>query len=231
MMRFPIHSILAVSIIPSWNPFFSFPYKKLDGWKHIVNIQIVERIISKMAKIANNIITEGLSGTLGGRLVFRSGKNGQTIVAAKRASDPDREYNAAQLAQQDAFRQAAAYAKAARVETVYVTKAEGTTKSAYNVAMADWFNKPKIVELDVTGWNGQAGQPINIKAMDDVQVTRVSVMILDGNGTVVEQGQASPDEGIWWTYVTKAPANGNRYLQVTAYDRPGNTAQTSWQNN
>ena len=231
MSRLPIHSISTPFIIPHWNPFFSLPHKNLDGWKQIVNIHIVERIIAKMAKIANNIITEGLSGTLGGRLVFRSGKNGQTIVSAKRASDPDREYNAAQLAQQEAFRQAAAYAKVARVEEVYVAKAEGTTKSAYNIAMGDCFNKPKIIELDVTGWNGQAGQPINIKAMDDVQVTRVSLLILDGNGTVLEQGQASPDEGLWWTYVTKAPANGNRYLQVTAYDRPGNTAQRSWQNN
>jgi len=183
-----------------------------------------------MAKVANNIITEGLSGTLGGRLVFRNGKTGQTIVAAKRASAPDRVFNASQQAHQEAFRQAAAYAKVARVEDVYVTKAEGTTKSAYNVAVADWFNKPQIPEIDVKDWNGQAGQPIRVKATDDVQVIRVSVVISDGNGTVLEQGNASQDEGQWWTYVTTGQTNGSRSLKITAQDRPGHTAQTSWQN-
>jgi hypothetical protein len=230
MMRFPIHSVIAACIIPNWNPFFSFPTKKLDGWKLIVKLQILPRRIQDMAKIANNIITEGLSGSLGGRLVFRNGKAGQTIVAVKRRSDPDQEFNPAQLAHQEAFRQAAAYAKVARVEEVYVAKAEGTTKSAYNVAMADWFNKPQIPELDLNDWNGQAGQSIRVKATDDVQVTRVSVMITDGNGTLLEQGNASQDEGQWWVYVTTVPTNGSRRLKITAHDRPGNTAQTTWQN-
>jgi hypothetical protein len=77
---------------------------------------------------------------------------------------------------------------------------------------------------------GQAGQPIRVKATDDVQVTRVSVMISDGNGTVLEQGNASSDDGQWWTYVTTASTNGSRRLKITAQDRPGHTAQTSWQN-
>ena len=182
-----------------------------------------------MAKIVNNIITEGLSGTLGGKLVFRTGKAGQTIVGTKPASDPDREFNPAQKAHQEAFRQAAAYAKVARTEDIYAAKAEGTAKSAYNVAMADWFNKPQIIELDVKDWNGGAGQPIRIKATDDVQVARVSVVISDGNGTVYEQGIAHPLDGLWWSYVTTTPTNGNRLLSVTAQDRPGNRVQTTWQ--
>jgi len=31
-------------------------------------------------------------------------------------------------------------------------------------------------------------------------------------------------------YVTTAQANGRRSLKITVQDRPGNTAQTSWQN-
>ena len=78
--------------------------------------------------------------------------------------------------------------------------------------------------------NGQAGQPVRIKAIDDVQISRVSVVITDGNGTVLEQGNAQPGDASWCTYVTTVPTNGNCRLEVTALDMPGNKAQTTWQN-
>jgi accessory colonization factor AcfC len=86
---------------------------------------------------------------------------------------PNREFSAAQKAHQQAFRQAAAYAKAAKNEPIYLEKAEKTGQAPYNLALRDWFNKPQITALDVTGWNGQAGQPIRIKAIDDVRISRV----------------------------------------------------------
>jgi hypothetical protein len=67
--------------------------------------------------------------------------------------------------------------------------------------------------------------------MDDVRISRVFVVITDGNGTVFEQGNAQPGDASCWTYVTTVPTNGNRRLEVTALDMPGNKAQTSWQNN
>ncbi|HSG26764.1 MAG TPA: fibronectin type III domain-containing protein [Anaerolineales bacterium] len=38
-----------------------------------------------MAKVCNNLITQGLSGSLGDQFVFRLGKGGQTIVATNPA--------------------------------------------------------------------------------------------------------------------------------------------------
>jgi hypothetical protein len=109
--------------------------------------------------------------------------------------------------------------------------AEASDLSAYNIAMADWFNEPEIPALDLNAWNGGAGQLIRIQAVDDVQVISVRVEITDGNGTVFEQGQATQQEGPWWTYVTTVPTNGSRRLNITVQDRPGHTAQTTWQNN
>jgi hypothetical protein len=97
--------------------------------------------------------------------------------------------------------------------------------------VADWFHKPQITELDISRWNGAAGQQILIKVVDDVRVSRVSVVITDGNGTVIEEGNAQPGEASWWTYITTVPTNGNRHLKVTALDLPGNEASTTWQNN
>lgn len=66
-----------------------------------------------------------------------------------------------------------------------------------------------------------------IKATDDVQVTLVSVVITDANGTVLEQSNASSDDGQWWTYVTTAATNGSRRRRITAHDRPGKLAELS----
>jgi len=183
-----------------------------------------------MAQVFDNIVLAGLRGSLGGKLVLRRGRRGQTIVSQKPVFALDREFSAAQKEHQQAFREAAAYAKAAKNEQVYLERAKKTGQAPYNLAVRDWFNKPQIVELDVTGWNGQAGQVIRIKAVDDVRISRVSVVITDGNGTVFERGNAQPGDASWWTYMTTAQANGNRHLEVTAQDLTGNKAQTTWQN-
>ena len=154
----------------------------------------------------------------------------RTIIDVKPTFDPNREFNASQKQHQEAFKQAAAYAKSARNEEVYVEKADGTPKSSYNVAVADWFHEPEILEIDINGWNGQAGQPIRIKAQDDIQVIKVSVVISDEQGTVLEQGNAAPENGLWWTYMTTASASGNSHIQATAQDLPGNITEMAYQN-
>jgi hypothetical protein len=183
-----------------------------------------------MAEVFDNIILEGLRGSLGDKLVLRRGRGGKTIISAKPVFAPDREFSAAQKAHQQAFRAAAAYAKSAKGENVYLAKAEKTGQSAYNLAVKDWFNKPEILELDITGWSGQAGQAIHIKAIDDVQISRVSVVITNGNGTLLEQGNAGPGEASWWTYMTTVSTKGDRQLEVAALDMPGNEAKSGWQN-
>ncbi len=90
-----------------------------------------------MAKILNNLVMHGASGQLGNQLVFRQGKGGQTIIAAKPRVSAGRALNPTQLAQQEAFRTAIAYAKSTKDEDVYITKTQGTTLSAFNAAVAD----------------------------------------------------------------------------------------------
>ena len=184
-----------------------------------------------MAKVFDNIVLSGLTGSLGGKLVLRRGRGGQTIVSKKPVFAADREFSDAQKAHQQAFREATAYAKANKNENIYLERAGQTGQVPYNLAVRDWFHKPQITALDVTGWNGGAGQAIRIQAVDDVRISRVSVVITDGNGTVLEQGHAHPGDASWWTYMTTKPAGGNRRLEVTALDFPGNIAKTAWHNN
>ena len=184
-----------------------------------------------MAKVTNNIVTQGLSGKLGNQIVFRAGKGGQTIVAVKPASG--REFNAEQQAHHEAFRNAIAYARSAKDEAVYVVKAQGTTMNPFNAAVADWFRQPQVLEIDTNTWTGEVGEVIRVKAQDDTLVANVRLAITNGNGTTFEQGQAVQADGLWWEYTTTTAVdvNANPAVIATAEDLPGNNHQLTWQNN
>jgi len=179
-----------------------------------------------MAKVRNNIVIQGLSGTLGDQVTIKQDKAGRTIVGVKPTFSENRQFTEQQRAQQEKFKEATAYAKtAAQSEEAYATRAEGTPQSAYNVAVADWFHTPEIGEIDLSEWTGQAGQAIRIKAQDDVRVTRVTVVITDEQEAVIEQGAAMNGGGVWWVYMTTAAASGQPRVIATAEDLPGHIAR------
>ena len=181
-----------------------------------------------MARVRKNLAMQGLTGKLGDQFVIRIDKAGRTIVGTKPTFSEGRQFSDAQVTHHEEFREAVAYAKSAKDLDIYVQKAAGTPQNAYNVAVADWFNKPQIKELDVTGWNGGPGQTIRVRAMDDVQVAQVNVVITDNAGTVQEQGQAVQADGLWWNYTTTGTAPEGPRMVVTARDLPGHTAQMNW---
>jgi hypothetical protein len=166
-----------------------------------------------MAKVKRNAIMQGLSGTLGKDYVFRQMKDGRTIISTK----PDfsnRQFSEEQLDHQSRFQQAVAYAKAAMENPIYIEKAKGTSKNAYNIALSDWFNPPVIRGIE------RLDQCIRVNARDNVMITKVIVTILDDQGKTLEQGQAVLVYGVWWDYV--AAAEGK--IRVEAWDIPGNMA-------
>ena len=103
-----------------------------------------------MARIQSNLVVQGLSGGLG-NLTFRRLQDGRTIVCAK----PDfshRKFSREQKAHQSRFQAAAAYAKAtAQTQPIYAQLAAGTLKTAYNVALSDWFHAPVIHQIEAQG--------------------------------------------------------------------------------
>lgn len=182
-----------------------------------------------MAKIRKNIIVQGFSGTLGDQLVIKQDKAGRTILAVPPTVDPNRTFSEAQQAQHGKFREAATYAKDAKTQEVYQEKAEGTPQTPYNVAMADWFHAPEVQEIDMENWNGAVGDVIRIKAVDDVQVTQVTVLITDQGGSVLEQGTATNAGSGWWTYTSQTTVSGSPRVVASARDLPGNVAQLEWE--
>ncbi|MBN2117968.1 MAG: hypothetical protein JW730_15430 [Anaerolineales bacterium] len=181
-----------------------------------------------MAKVRNNVLVRGLSGSFGEQMVIKVDKAGRTIVSNKPEFDENRAFTPAQQTQQERFREAAMYAKDAKDLPVYAVKAQGTPMHPYNAAMADWLRPPEIREIDLSAWTGQPGQTIRIRAVDDVQVTEVTVAITDETEAVLEQGAAVDGEGSWWTYTTTASLNGSAVtakVLASAKDLPGHSTE------
>ena len=108
-----------------------------------------------MAKVHDNVITEGLSGKLGKRLVFRKGRGGRTIVVLSPVYSEGRTYNPSQLEHQEAFKKAVDFAKVTKDEPIYADRARGTEMTPYNVAVQYWFGQPEVLEIDTSEWTGR----------------------------------------------------------------------------
>ena len=180
-----------------------------------------------MARVNNNIFIRGLSGNLGNQFIIKTDKGGRTIVSAKPYFPANREFSPAQLAHQQAFREAVAYANKAKGEEIYKIKANGGPKSAYNVALGDYFNPPQILEIDLSGWVNGDGGTIRVRAQDDVKVQQVKVTIADESGTLLEEGEASEAGALWWEYSTAQAAVDNLRVTVAAKDLPGHVTKRS----
>jgi len=182
-----------------------------------------------MATSKNNILTHGLSGKVGDLLVFRQ-RGGKTIVG-KVPDMSEIERTGKQKAVTRKFQEAVIYAKAAiaddSLKEAYKEKTrDGQT--AYNVAIADFFNAPDIEEIDLSGYTGKAGEQIVVRATDDFKVAQVTVAIYTSDGTLVEKGEATlGTNGVDWTYqttVTSGQVTGDKIV-VQASDLPGNLTE------
>jgi hypothetical protein len=178
-----------------------------------------------MAKVRNNIFVRGLSGALGDQFVIKTTRSGKTMITNMPTFGEDRQFSEAQKSHQSAFREASAYARSAKTQPVYVERATATNSIPYNVAISDWFGKPQVLEIEVRDWTGQAGQPIRVRAQDNIHVAGVQITIEDNDGTRFEEGEAVQADGQWWTYTTMStisPAAHRRVIAV-ARDLPWNT--------
>ena len=185
-----------------------------------------------MSKVKNNIITQGLSGMLGGQLVFRQTSRGTEVSVAPQA--PKGPASAAQTAQRVRFQQAIVYARGRAqdpaVQAEYADDARERNQSISNVLVADYLHAPDIERVDIGAYLGRMGDLIRVTATDDHAVQAVRVRIENGDGSLVEEGDAAqqPDPNQWHYTATAANAAlaGDKII-VTATDVPGHAASQS----
>ena len=181
-----------------------------------------------MAKVRTNIFVRGLQGDLGKQFYVGTGLvSGRTNVNAMIDKDRDRDYTPAQLAQQQSWREAIAYAKDKQGEQIYIEKADGAIQSPYNIAMADYLNRPQLLEVDLTGWKGGPNDVIRLRAYDDVKVAEVRVQLGSDDGVMLEEGLAVDKGALWWEYAPTGGLTGKLQVTITAKDLPGHIVEYS----
>ena len=181
-----------------------------------------------MAKQTNNVVTHGLSGKIGNLLVFRQ-RAGQTVVAK---APPKRKVSTEQQKEhQRRFQRAVLYAQSVMADSdmgAAYNRAAKKGQTGYNVAVADFFHAPDIHNIDVSGYTGNPGDAIRIQVSDDFSVKEVKVTITNADGSLVEEGNATPDAGgYYWTYTVTAvndSLDGDK-IEITVSDLPGNVTQ------
>jgi hypothetical protein len=179
-----------------------------------------------MANIYGNAFFRGLTGAFSDQFITYETHTGKKIITRKPLFDDTRDYVESMQASQAAILEATTYANFSKTQDVYLEKELETGVTAYNLAIADWFVAPKVLEINVDRWMGKIGQRIRVKARDNVKVARVTLVIRDSQGNVQETGAAvqSEEGSAWWNYTTRSliPLIPFPSVQAIAFDLPGN---------
>ena len=183
-----------------------------------------------MAQSINNILTKGLSGMVGGQIVFRSWK-GKTFVSV--APKKPKKQSLLQKENRSRFRMATAFAKrmmkdpAKKIE--YKALADKMNlPNAYTAAITEYMRKPEINEVDTTGYSGKEKEEIKVSATKKgFELQEVEVVIIDKDGVIIENGKASLGSDLIWTYRTTSAMEEKEGVQflIKARDRTGNVKQ------
>lgn len=187
------------------------------------------------------IIKFGVLGELSGKIgdvILRRTKGGKTHVVSK--SEITKPPSPAQLENRAQFAKGTRYAKRTRrnrpdIWSIYQKLAKGTDRSAHNLAIKDFMSPPVIEDIDVSGYKGQKGDVIRIKAKDKVMVAWVRVRLLvPGNEEegkkekVIEGGEAEKfgqKEKEVWRYVVKRDVEGRGVVEVRVSDLAGHVVR------
>jgi hypothetical protein len=180
-----------------------------------------------MAKVKDNVMVKGFSGTIGKQLTFRQ-IGGKTFVSnyQKAPSVPATEKK---LAAQTRFGVATAYARKAvkdpDLKAMYQAAVKGGQR-AFNVAIADALHAPVVESIQAENYHGHPGDQIIIGAKDDFKVTAVAVSIFNKAGEIIEEGDAfiQNDEEMKWLYKVQQenPGLAGSKIIAVATDLPGN---------
>jgi hypothetical protein len=109
----------------------------------------------------DNDLTDGISGRVGNKLVFRTTKG--VTIATRRPKPTETPVTAKQTAHRENFKRAASYAKKKLLDPVakeeYLQMAgDKAFRNAFSEAVRDYLVAPGIESIDVSGFIGAAGK-------------------------------------------------------------------------
>ena len=178
----------------------------------------------QMAKVKLNPVMEQVSGKIGD-IVFKRYEDG--VIMTRTPNRDGLVPTVGQTDHRERFRQAAAYGKAAFADparkALYETAGKARRKPAFALTVSDFLNPPAVDAIDLSGYTGQIGETVTVRASDDFAVVGVTVALRDAGGAIIEQGGARFELGLWRYVTTVALPNGRAAsIEATATDGPGN---------
>ncbi len=179
-----------------------------------------------MAKGKLNPALERLRGQVG-ELVFK--QYGDKLVVSRRPDMSRVKWSRAQRAGRERFQEAILYARRIKADAparaAYEAAAQRKGKRAWNLMIADFLNPPVVDEIDARGYDGKAGDCLQVRAHDDFEVLGVTVMLATVEGAILEQGAAveTPRGSGCWVYAATTDVLHGTTVRITATatDRPG----------
>jgi hypothetical protein len=181
-----------------------------------------------MARSKDNVLTQGLSGSIAGLMTFRQ-RAGKTVVTKMRRRTPASKSPQA-VAVRERFRAALNYAliaiKDPETKAFYQSKASAG-QSAFNMAFKDAVTPPVIHSINTVNYHGAGADTITVQAIDPFKVVSVKVSIKEADGTLLEEGNAVQQSNtVDWLYTATKANAGLTGSKVTAVATgfPGNSS-------
>lgn len=182
-----------------------------------------------MTKVRFHGPIAGFSGAMGEMVFADQEKKGRTLAYMKKHYDPSQ----AQLNQWAHFKESARRAKAALENPVtrafYEAIADARDSSTYAVAFTDFLVLPSFKAINLSEYKGRVGDPIRIRAVDDIGLADVEVTLSANDGTQIEQGKAVEDgtgTGLWiYTATVPVSLGSDIFIEVVGVDHAGSQAQ------
>lgn len=141
--------------------------------------------------------------------------------------DSNDAFERAKMQEKRRLQQAVVYGKAALRDFIKRQTYESASdeRSPFEVAFADFLNAPSIDSIDLSEYSGRIGTRISVIVQDDFAVSSVYVKIQNADGSVADEGHASP--GLFSTEWVFTATQDNPELKgdkitITATDLPGN---------
>jgi hypothetical protein len=182
--------------------------------------------IKTMAKLTDNIFTQGISGTIAKKMTMRQVR-GDTIIGRKSRGTKARPTEK-QLDVRYKFKNASYYVASVMedpdTKAAYAAAAAKVGISVFNLVQRDAFQSPVITRIFTGKYKGQPGDIITIKTSAPFKVASVKVVLLFADGSLLEEGEAAQGEHRNWYYTVTGghpTPVGNRII-VTARNLPGN---------
>jgi hypothetical protein len=172
----------------------------------------------------------GLSGGMGD-WVYQI-HNGKTRVGMKPKASK-KAATEAQIANRERFGEAALYAKMILDDPAkrefYEMVAEEMDLPVSAVVVKDYLSMPSFKALDLSGYQGGIGDPIQIRAQQAIGLASVNVELLGSDETVLEQGRAfekSTRTGYWIYMGQTVQTPGSQLtIRVSGVDHTGKKAE------